>query len=61
MQDEPSYTLTSRTPSQGDTAQKAGSTEYLAHLITVLAELAAAGDVDAIRMHYERHKGVSHG
>jgi hypothetical protein len=40
---------------------RADRTEYLAHLITVLAELAAAGDVDAIRMHYERHKGVSHG
>jgi hypothetical protein len=27
MQDEPSYTLTSRTPSQGDTAQKAGKNQ----------------------------------
>lgn len=47
-------------PDEGALA-RADRTEHLEHLIDVLAELAAAGDVDGIRMHYEHHKGVSRG
>lgn len=32
-----------------------------AHTIDVMAEDAAAGDLDAIRMRYEHHKGGARG
>jgi hypothetical protein len=36
-------------------------TEHLEHLITVMAECAASGDLDGVRRLYEQHKGVRRG